>query len=47
MGKSLLSGSLELKDGESLGISPPPKILQMPGKKGRSGKTGAHPVHGY
>lgn len=28
VGKSLLSGSLKFKDGESSRISPPPKILQ-------------------
>ena len=47
MGKSLLSGSLELKDGESLGKPSTENPAEVPGKKGRSRETGARPVHGY
>ena len=47
VGKSLLSGSLKFKDGESSGISPPPKILQKCQERNAVAETEARPVHGY
>ena len=43
VGKSLLSGSLGFKDGDSSGISPPPKILQKCGKERRERGDGGPP----